>query len=405
MTQSNEWIKLTLAGSHDAPKNNISMSTPQLLKEKIRDKATALGFSLFGVARAGHADPDGHFASWLQNGHHADLDYLQRRAEERSDPEKFFPGVKSIIALGIFYRWDLELNDETSSAEIQPKEKMTGDVSCYAWGSDYHRVVIKKVRKLREEISLLAPEAKLYGEVDTGPVLEKVWAARAGLGWAAKHSNVLSRNGSWFFLAVIMTDLFLPEDQPSKDFCGTCTRCIDVCPTKAIIAPGVVDARRCISYLTIENKGGIPREMRSEIGRWVFGCDDCQLVCPWNKFDPGATEVKFKPRPNVPRPDLIQMLSMSNEDFTQVFQGTPVARAGLRGMKRNALVVLGNLKDPRAIEAISKVLQLDEDPMIRGHAAWALGQLGAKEALLAAQQNELDPSVQNEITFAQNTPG
>jgi epoxyqueuosine reductase len=377
------------------------MNTPQILKDKIREKATALGFSLFGVARAGPADLQGHFAKWLADGHHGDLDYMARRAEERIDPDKLFPGVRSIIALGIFYRWELPAPIEAQpDGEIRLQKNLEGLVSCYAWGADYHRVVIRKVRKLREEIKRLVPNATLYGEVDTGPVLEKVWAARAGLGWVGKHSNILSRQGSWFFIAIVMTDLVLPEDEPIEDFCGSCTRCIDVCPTRAIIAPGVVDTRRCISFLTIENKHGIPRELRPQIGHWLFGCDDCQLVCPWQKFDPGATESKFKPRPNVARPDLIQLLEMPSEEFILTFQGTPIARAGQRGMKRNALVVLGNLRDAQAIPSIEKILRDEGDTMLRGHAAWALGQLNARDSLLAARDQELDAEVLEEIDAA-----
>ena len=365
-------------------------NSPQTLKEKIKEKALALGFELFGVAEALPADPHGHFASWLEKGYHADLDYMARRAKERADPREHFPNVKSVIALGYFYRWPLET----------PAHPLHGEVSCYAWGSDYHRVVIRKLRKLRAEISLLAPEARLYGEVDTGPVLEKVWAERAGIGWMAKSSNIVSRKGSWFFIAVMMTDLVLPPDTPMKDHCGSCSRCIDECPTKAIIAPGIVDAGRCISYLTIENKQGIPLEFRSQIGHWLFGCDDCQLVCPWQKFDPGAREVKFKPRLQVARPDLIHILQMSEAEFLQNFQGTPLARAGRRGLRRNAIVVLGNLKDPLAIRALHELLTSSPDAMLRGHAAWALGQLGALVLLLAAKATEVDVEVQAELDAA-----
>jgi epoxyqueuosine reductase len=361
------------------------------LVEAIKHAARALGFSFVGVAAPDPPDPDGRFLDWLSAGYHADLDYLARRAEERRFPEKFFPNLRAVIALGVLYRHETPPPEDDS-----PR----GQISCYAQGSDYHRVVIKKVRKLREEIARLAPGAALYGEVDTGPVLEKVWAQRAGLGWIGKHSNLLTRQGSWLFLASIFTDLDLPPDPPGENFCGSCVRCLDACPTQAIVAPGVVDARLCISFLTIENKRGIPRELRAKLGAWIFGCDDCQTVCPWQKFDPGSREEKFRARPGLSWPSLLEILSLDETAMTARFQGTPVARAGRRGLRRNVLVALGNQPNRAVVPALRAVLESDSDAMLRGHAAWALGRLGDRASLLLAAQHETDAEVLEEIGAA-----
>jgi epoxyqueuosine reductase len=355
----------------------------------IREKASALGFEKVGVARVGalpHAD---FLRSWLGDGFHGDMGYMAREPERREDPSKLLPGARAVVCVAKNYH----------TPGRHPENGLAGRISRYAWGDDYHDVLMGKLHELRSHVESLGGRAKVC--VDTSAVLEKPWAQRAGLGWQGKHSNLIARDlSSWFFLGEILTDLDLEPDAPhARDFCGTCTRCIDLCPTKAIVAPYVVDSRRCIAYLTIEHRGPIPRELRPLMGNLVFGCDICQDVCPWNKFAKVAPEREFYARDGNLAPSLPGLMGLSREEFARRFKDSPVRRAKYAGFLRNVAVALGNSGDPAAVPVLERALAHDE-PLVRGHAAWALGRLGAREALERRLAVEPDPGVREEIDEA-----
>ncbi len=268
-----------------------------------------------------------------------------------------------MIVVLLNYRW-------TEGAD----QSQEGMISKYAWATDYHRVMLPMLEQLSDFLLELAPQAVTKAYVDTGPISEKYWAQKAGVGWIGKHTNVLNQEGSsWFFIGVILTDLQLEPDAPAEDHCGTCERCIEACPTRAIVAPYVLDSRLCISYLTIELRESIPVELRSLIGHRIFGCDDCQDVCPWNRFA-YAGDPRFNPRPEILAATLTEYLRMSPEEFRDRFQGTNVLRAKYRGFIRNCLVAAGNSKRPELRNEIAKHLE-SQDEMIREHAEWAIAQL------------------------------
>jgi epoxyqueuosine reductase len=284
------------------------------------------------------------------------------------------------------------------------RDPRVGRISRYAWGDDYHDVLLDKLHELRRHVERLGGNVKVC--VDTNAVLEKPWAQAAGLGWQGKHSNLITRDlGSWFFLGEALTDLDLEPDAPhAKEYCGTCTRCIDLCPTKAIVAPYVVDSRKCIAYLTIEHRGSIPRELRPLMGNLVFGCDICQDVCPWNKFAKVAPEREFHAREGNLTPALIGLLGMTREEFNLRFKDSPVKRAKHAGFLRNVAVALGNSNDQAAIPALEKALE-HEEPLVRAHAAWALGRLGAQGILERRREKEPAVEVRAEIDAALNASG
>jgi epoxyqueuosine reductase len=303
--------------------------------------------------------------------------------------------VRSIIVLGMNYY---------TSPAMPEASRGCGWMSRYAWGQDYHTVLSDKLKALvafiqdREGADV---QARWY--VDTGPVLERELAWRAGLGWPGKNTNLINRQlGSWLFLGAILLDRELAYDAPATAHCGTCTRCLVACPTGALVAPGVLDARRCISYLTIELRGPIPRELRPLMGTHIFGCDICQAVCPWNRKAPVSSEAAFLPRAGFAAPELMPLLRLSEGEFRVRFRGSPVTRAKRRGLLRNVAVALGNLRDLRALPALEAALH-DAEPLIRGHAAWALGRIGgsrARHMLHDALRTECDPDVREEMTAA-----
>lgn len=361
------------------------------LAEAIRCRAGELGFELVGFAPVDPLEGATFYSRWIALGYAGEMAYLKRNLERRADPAKGVPGARSAICLGMNYY-----------QETPPKsDPLQGRIATYARGDDYHEVIEARLQLLWAFIQAQAGRP-IHGRyyVDTGPVLERELACRAGLGWRGKNTCLInSQQGSYFFLAEILLDLELEYDRPAVDHCGSCTRCLKACPTRAFLSPYVLDARRCIAYLTIELKGAIPREQRSGIGPWVFGCDCCQEVCPWNQKVRPTREPAFRSRPGLANPNLVELLSLDEETFKARFRRSPLKRAKRRGLRRNAAVALGNAGDPRAVPALIRALQ-DEDPLVRGHVAWALGRLGGQEARVALTEalvREQESAVVEEI--------
>jgi epoxyqueuosine reductase len=376
----------------------MEYSTRKDLTVKVKDLAMSSGFDLVGICSA---DPPDHWAfylDWLDKGYSGEMHYLNRNLERRSSLHEILPEAKSVVCVG--------LNYEPAQVDTRADDHARGLISRYARGEDYHEVMVEKLQRLFEQIQTQVPSAKGKVYVDTGPVLERDFAARAGLGWFGKHTNLIhKRKGSWFFLGEIILSLDLVVDAPVTDHCGTCTLCMEACPTEAIPEPFVIDSTRCISYLTIELKGPIPRDLRQGMGSWVYGCDICQEVCPWNiKHATPTEEPAFQAREGLENPVLSDLLMMDQQEFSKKFKGSPIKRTKRRGLLRNAAVALGNTKDPRGIPALSKALT-DDEPLIRQHAAWALGRIGgdlASGILRDALDVEQDPDVLDEITQSLN---
>jgi len=360
---------------------------------RIREEARRLGFFKMGVARAGALPESSRFDAWLAQGMHGEMDYMRRQSARRRDPSLILDGIRSVVVLAMNYH----------SGERQAEDALKGKISRYAWGSDYHTLTKRRLECLMDFIRQLEPQARGVCYVDTGPVMEKVWGAQSSLGWIGKNANLISRDqGSWFFIGVILLDLELDYDSGSKDYCGTCTNCISVCPTGAIVAPYVVDARLCISYLTIELRGPIPRDLRSLIGNRIYGCDDCQEVCPWNRFAITTEEAEFWPQAGNVVPELVPLVTLSVEDFNSRFENSPIRRAQRDGFVRNVVVALGNSHKSEAVPALVQAVH-DRSPLVRRHAAWALGQIPtshARTALAEARRMERDPDVIEEIDTA-----
>jgi epoxyqueuosine reductase len=334
------------------------------LSERAREVAREAGFDLVGIARADAPPAElGSFAEWLARGYAGEMAYLTRQVARRSDLKTAFPWARSLMCVGLQYDTPHPYSTET------PAER--GWLSRYAWGDDYHDVMKsmleRVVGRLREAAGPF--EARTY--VDTGPVVERAWAASAGLGAWGKNTCLLHpEHGSWFFLGEIVTDLELIPDEPRPDMCGSCTACLEACPTGALPAPYVLDATRCISYLTIELRGSIPEARREGVGRHVFGCDICQDVCPWNRKRRRRGGAPFEPRPDAFAPDLSDLASVDDESFRERFRRSPVKRAKRRGLLRNVAVALGNSGDAAHRPVLDRLMR-DEDPVVREHAEWA----------------------------------
>lgn len=353
-----------------------------------------LGFDGWAVAPVERLPAAVRLEEWLESGMHGSMGWMARDPSRRTDPREIVPGARSVLITALSY-WT---GDEACH---DPRRAC---ISRYAWGDEYHRVLGDRMEELWERVQQLVPGVGGRWYVDTGPVLEKAWAERAGLGWIGKHTNLISRDlGSWIFLGALILDVELETGERHGDFCGTCRRCIDVCPTDAIVEPYVLDARRCISYLTIENRGPIPEEFRRPLGNRVFGCDDCQDVCPWNRFARQSSEARrFSPRPGNRAPELVELLQLGEEEFRERFRGSPILRAKRSGFVRNVAVALGNSGDREAVPALAEVLD-DQEALVRGHAAWALGELGGAEASRALRLRravETDDWVHEEIEAA-----
>jgi epoxyqueuosine reductase len=327
--------------------------------------------------------------------------WMARDPDRRSDPRLVLPGALTVVSvLASYYRG--EWPEEAPVKERPPA--LRGKVARYAWGRDYHGRLKRRLNRLGRTLEALRPQTRWRAYVDSGPILDRGWAERAGLGWIGKNANLIRQGaGSWFFLGEIVCDAPLPPSEPARNRCGRCQRCIPACPTGAIVAPYQVDARRCISYLTIELSGPIPMELRALIGVRIFGCDDCQEACPWNRFATPTYDPDFAERPRQQTPWLLPLLSIDVEGFEARYEGTALMRAGRDRFVRNVAVALGNLGDRRAIPALSRALREEGTPVGRGHAAWALGQIGggaARRALLGAREGEGDRSVLDEIDAA-----
>jgi epoxyqueuosine reductase len=344
---------------------------PDRLAAEIKSRALEEGFDGVGLARATALERDGdRLAAWLAGRRHAAMAWMERRPERRADPRLLLPGCRTVVALTMSY-WAGEEASRTPPGHAR--------VALYAHGRDYHKVLGKRARRLAGWIeSRTGAAARSF--VDTGPVLERAWAERAGLGWIGKNANLLTRSaGSWLLLAEVLTAAeAAPDPGPHADHCGTCTACIDACPTDAIVADGTVDSRRCISYWTIEHRGPVPEARRAGNGNWIFGCDVCQDVCPWNvRFARPRDDDPFERRGDLRGLDPETVLASDETEFRARYSGTALMRAKWEGMRRNACIVLGNRGDPSSLPALSRALH-DEDEVVREHAAWAIRAIGGQ---------------------------
>ena len=342
------------------------------LRERLRERFLAAGFHRVGFARAGAVDGDDaqaeapgavRFREWIRRGYHGGMEYLAAGAERRSFPGLVLPGVRSVIVAALRYR-------QPSAYGVASPRADRGEISTYARGTDYHRVLESRLKRLCETLREEHPAGGFRYTVDTGPVLEKAWAERAGVGWIGKNTcSIDEETGSFFFLGVILSRLELPEDPPAVDHCGSCRLCIDACPTEAIVEPYVLDARRCISYLTIELRGAMPPDLEPAVGNLVFGCDICQEVCPWNRpEEPPEADPELAPRPENAFPPLEELAGLSAAAFRERFPRSAVRRAKHRGFLRNVLVALGNSGEPRFLELLDRLSDHDDvraDPDLR----------------------------------------
>jgi epoxyqueuosine reductase len=340
------------------------------LSHAIKDWGRELGFQQVGIAGLDLAEHEQHLQRWLDAGYQGEMDYMAAHGSKRSHPDELVPGTLRVISLRMDY---LPGNTEMSQRLSQPE---TAYVSRYALGRDYHKLIRKRLQQLAERIQQAIGPFGYRAFVDSAPVLEKAIAQQAGLGWIGKNTLVLNRKaGSWFFLGELFVDLPLPVDAPhSSEHCGKCTACLDICPTGAFIGPYVLDARRCISYLTIELKGAIPLELRPLIGNRVFGCDDCQIICPWNRFARPTSQGDFQPRHQLDNSDLAQLFRWTEEEFLSRTEGSPLRRTGYQNWLRNLAVGLGNAPSSIPVLEALEARRNDSSELVREHVAWALAQ-------------------------------
>ncbi|MDX1503132.1 MAG: tRNA epoxyqueuosine(34) reductase QueG [Thermoanaerobaculia bacterium] len=352
------------------------------------------GFHRAGVARLGPAQHGAAFVQWIERGDHARMGYLERRHEERLDPRRLLPGGRSALCVALHY---------APGRTTEPEGDLWPGVARYARGDDYHDLMRRRLEAVRSRIERAFPGTASRAYVDTGPVLERDLAAAAGLGAVGKNTNLLhAEAGSWFLLGELLLDLELAPDPPVADLCGRCTRCLEACPTGALPEPYRLDSRRCISYWTIEHRGPVPATVRPLLGGWVFGCDLCQEACPLNDAPAAASDERFELPERRAALDLVGLLRLRREEYLDLFRGSAMKRARLEGLRRNAAVAMGNRGDRRYVGPLAGALA-DEDPTLRGHAAWALGEIGGAEAaaaLEAAAPAESDPEARSEIHSA-----
>jgi len=354
--------------------NQLTTDQAARLALDIKQWAAELGLSACAITDTELGDHEAHLLNWLNDGFHGEMDYMQRHGTKRSRPSELEPGTIRIVSVRLDY-----FAPDVANADVVMADGELGYVSRYALGRDYHKVLRKRLQKLADKIALKAQDFSYRAFTDSAPVLEKAIAEKAGLGWIGKHSNLLGdKTGSWFFLGEYLP---LPIDQPQiTSHCGTCTACMDACPTDAIVAPYRVDARRCISYLTIELDGTIPTEFRRAMGNRIYGCDDCQLVCPFNKFANPTTVDDFKPRFKLDAPSLVELFHWTEDEFNDRMQGSPIRRIGYWNWLRNIAVALGNAPtSKRVVEALRFRTRTDNE-ILREHVEWALQEHANKTA-------------------------
>ena len=343
--------------------------------------AREIGFDLCRFARAETPEHVAEFRDWLDRGDAGEMNYLARNAERRCDPRQILPDAKTVIVLALNYFQGARKSDSVAAGVPAAKgaagtATSTGRIARYAWGDDYHQLIEKKLAVIDQFLRHHGGRQKCY--VDTGPMLERDYAAAAGIGWHGKSTMLLNREfGTWFFLAEILTSLEFAPDRVEKDYCGRCTRCIDACPTGAITAPHHVDARRCISYLTIELKGSIPVELRPLIGDRIYGCDDCLDACPWNRFAKASREMAFAMQPEIEAMKLRDYLGLDEDKFRRLFSNSPIKRTKRRGLLRNVCVALGNVGTAEDLPALDKA-RLDSEPFVAEHAQWAIDRINQR---------------------------
>jgi epoxyqueuosine reductase len=366
------------------------------MKEAIRHRALDLGFDACRFTTAEAPDNAAQFSAWIAQGRHGEMAYLQRNVQKRIDPRKVLPGAKSILCLAVSYVHQRRASSvERRETEIPHSAfrtpRLTGVVARYARFDDYHDVLGERLKTLTDFVNELGgSNMRSLWYVDTGPLLERDLAQRAGLGFIGKHTNLISRQlGNWILLAEMITTLELEPDPPEINRCGTCARCIAACPTGAITGPFQLDARLCISYLTIELKGAIPVELRAAVGNRIFGCDDCLAVCPWNRFAREGHMMKDHARQDLEQPDLLDLLSLDEAGFKRRFANTPLWRTKRRGLLRNVCVALGNVADESAVPALQRAAG-DPEPLIAEHARWAIEQIRKRSQGVGPAQPHID---------------
>ena len=367
------------------------------LTQQIQAHANELGFELVGITPAAHSETIARYREWIENGYAGKMHYLEKHLSLKSDVRQLLAEAKSVMSLAMNYY------------TLDPPKALTqdpgrGQISRYAWGDDYHELIRERLLELVTFIRQTAEsELKTRVCVDTAPILEREYAQKAGIGWIGKNTNLIHwRSGSWYFLAEVLVSIVLESDTPDlRGSCGTCTRCIEACPTDAIVEPNLLDSRLCISYLTIELKESIPKALRPEIGNLIFGCDICQEVCPWNSKAVSTTEPGFQPRDGNLAPKLLSLVGMTQQEFSRRFKGSPIKRAKRRGFLRNVLVAIGNWGTQRAVPVLKDALA-DDEPLVRSHAAWALGRIGGTAAKRTLQRRLTVETEQDVITEIQD---
>jgi epoxyqueuosine reductase len=402
MESPNDLAAADLAGSGQISRPLDS----RLLLDELRRESVRVGFSRLGIAPAGPPPRQELVRRWLDQGFAGVLrEWFERQEPLRADPATLLPGVRSVIMLAT----DHAIAAADTPADDDRPGQGRGRVARYAWGDDYHDLLRSRVNLLGSWLEARVPGCRTRGVVDSAPLAEREFAWLAGLGWFGKNTMLIDpRAGSFFFLTALLTDLELPADTPIEvDHCGTCTACLDACPTAAFVEPRVLDASRCISGLSIEDHGPIAAHLRPGMQDWIFGCDICQEVCPWNRHAPGSTEPTFQPRDGLPTPSLAEILALDTEAFRQRFKGSPLRRAKRRGLLRSAAIALGNQPHAPSFDALAAALA-DEEPVVRGAAAWALGRWRhadvvaerARAVLVARLAVEVDADVRAEIERA-----
>ena len=372
------------------------------VSKSIKEKALEIGFDLIGISPVDSFPENQFYKEWLARGFAGEMKYMEKEPEKRENIRKILPDARSVVSCGLNYNTNYPYSMNETDQE-------KGWISRYAWGDDYHDIMKKKLQILLESIKANSPQeikARVY--VDTGPVLERVYGKYSGIGWFGKNTCLINQKvGSWIFVGEIITNIELDYDNTAPDRCGTCIRCIDACPTGALLEPYVLDSRRCISYLTIEYRGMIPLEHRDKTGNNIFGCDICQDVCPWNRRAKVTDESSFKPRDGLYNPDLASLSQLTEKDFRRAFKGNPIKRAKGNGLLRNIVVAMGNsgLKD--FIPYLEESLK-DKDPIVRAHSAWALSKLEGEDSYNTLSNHfevESDSIVREEIISILNMNG